>query len=66
MTCAPALPLKRKPNWHRWLKWFGIFVVFAILFYWFCVSNNRGKNTHSSYHRLRSSGTSGYRFYYKK
>lgn len=49
---------KKQAKWQRWLKWLGIFIVFAVLFYWFCVSEGMGKK---GLRPMRS-----YRFYYKK
>lgn len=49
---------KKQAKWQRWLKWLGIFIVFAVLFYWFCVSEGAGKKGLRPMRR--------YRFYYKK
>jgi hypothetical protein len=49
---------KKQAKWQRWLKWLGIFIVFAVLFYWFCVSEGVGKKGLRPMRR--------YRFYYKK
>ena len=50
---------KQTWKWQRWLKWIGIFIVFAILFYWLCVSE-KGKQGSKGFR------TSKYRYYYSR
>lgn len=45
---------RQRWKWQRWLKWIGIFIVFAVLFYWLCVSDDSWKTKSRKY-----------RFYYR-